>query len=245
MSVQAAARSMATLALCMFLGGTAAAEPVRFVTIDTAPWASVEPKSGKAEGVFPDIVAELVRRTGLDILVELQPFARIPRELETSRQDCTILVWNEQWAPFMVQGEVVSNHPVGVIARKGLRLRSYENLRGLSVSVLRGLPLGPRFDGDESVHRQYDTDYLQGLNKLAHGRVDAVAGALPTIAYLAEQNGLDRHLGDRLELSQMLLRFQCAKGSPRLDVMPAIDAAIRAMLADGTIERIKASRDYH
>jgi polar amino acid transport system substrate-binding protein len=230
--------------LCLW-GMAARAEAVRFVTIDTAPWASLERQSGMALGVFPDIIRELERRTGIPIRMELQPFARIPKELESLRQDCTILVWNDQWASFMVQGEFVSSHLIGVIARNGVKLQSYDDLSGLSVSVLRGLSLGERFDTDASIHRQYDTDYVQGLNKLAHGRLDAVAGALPTIAHLAQQNGLGGHLGDRLTLTELTLRFQCAKGSARRDIMPAINEAILAMTADGTLESIKTRWDYH
>lgn len=243
MSVRAAALASA-LTLC--LGGTAVrADPIRVVTIDTAPWASAEAASGHPEGVFPDIMAELARRTGLEFSIELQPFARIPRELETRRQDCTILVWNEQWSPFMVRGETVSSHPIGIIARRGVRLTAYEDLAGLSVSVLRGLSLGTRFDADASIRRQYDTDYLQGLNKLAHGRLDAVSGALPTIDHLARRNGLAGHLGDRLALAEMQLSFQSARGSPATAAMPAVNDAIRAMVADGGVERIKAAWNYY
>jgi polar amino acid transport system substrate-binding protein len=223
----------------------ARADPIRFITIDTAPWASTETTGGQPVGVFPDVVAEIARRTGLDIHTDLAPFARIPRELEANRQDCTILVWSDQWAPFMTQGEIVSTHVMGVIARKGMTLRSYEDLHGMSVSMLRGLSLGSRFDSDTSIQRQYDTDYNQGLNKLAHGRLDAVAGALPTIRHLARQSGLEDHLGDQIALSELVLRFQCAKGSPRLGIMPQVDAAIGAMVADGTIERIKTRWNYH
>lgn len=243
MAVRAATLASALL-LCL-AGTPARADPLRMVTIDTAPWASLDGPSGRPVGVFPDLVAELTRRTGLSFTMDLQPFARIPRELETRRQDCTILVWNEQWSAFMVRGETVSAHPIGVIARKGVRLRSYDDLRGLSISVLRGLSLGERFDTDVAILRQHDTDYLQGLNKLARGRLDAISGALPTIDHLARGGGLEHHLGDRLALGEMQLSFQCARGSAGMAAMPAVDAAIRAMVADGSVERVKAAWDYH
>lgn len=224
--------------------GGAAADPIRFVTIDTAPWASHDPAAGKAVGVFPDLLDEITRRSGLGAVAALQPFARIPRELEAGRQDCTILVWNESWTTFLNPGEVVSSHVIGVIARKGIALNGYDDLRGLSVSMLRGLSLGTRFDGDSSVERQYDTDYAQGLNKLAHGRVDAVAGALPTIAHLAKGMGFADQLGDHLVLSEMVLRLQCTKTFGRTQVWDRMNAAVRDMTADGTIERIKSRWDY-
>ena len=228
-----------------FLNAPAAfAKDLRFVTIDVAPWASLDPQSGKPVGVFPAVVAEIERRTGHHIAIFLQPFARIPYELEAAQKDCAILVWNDDWARFMVRGEVVSTHVFGVIARKGVKLGDYDDLHGLDISVLRGLSLGERFDNDPAIKRQIDTDYLMGLQKLAHRRLDAVAGALPTIRYLAKQKGLDGELGEQFTLSEVVLPFQCAKASPNLDVMPAINQAIVEMRNDGSIDKIKKDYDY-
>lgn len=234
------------IALILVLLGSrnALATELRLVTIDVAPWASTDAASGKPIGVFPELVAEIQRRTGYAITISLQPFARIPHELESVREDCTILVWSDEWAPFMVRGELVSTHVFGVVARKGIKLARFEDLSGLDVSVLRGLSLGQRFDTEQSIRRQFDTDYLMGLRKLAHGRLDAVAGAMPTIRFLARQEGLSGILGDELVLSEVELPFQCAKGSTKLSTMPAINQAIRDMRADGTIDRIKREYDY-
>lgn len=224
--------------------GWAGAEPIRFVTIDTAPWASFDPATRRPVGVFADLLDEISRRTGRRMVTALQPFARIPRELEAGRQDCAILVWNEAWGSFVTPGAAVSTHVIGVIARKDIRLKTYEDLHGLSVSMLRGLSLGTRFDADASIERQYDTDYAQGLNKLAHGRVDAVAGALPTISHLAKGMGPAVQLGDQLVLSEMVLRLQCATSFPHPEIFERMNAAVRDMAADGTIERIKSRWDY-
>lgn len=232
------------LAVALFGGRAAWATELRLVTIDVAPWASADPVSGKPVGVFPEVVAEIERRTGYAIAISLQPFVRIPRELEALHEDCTILVWSDGWAPFMVKGEMVSTHVFGVIARKGIPLARFEDLYPLEISVLRGLVLGDRFDHDPNIRRQFDTDYATGLRKMTHGRLDAVAGALPTIRYLARQSGVAAALGDELVLSEVELPFQCAKGSAHLDAMPAVNQAIRDMRADGTIERIKREYDY-
>jgi polar amino acid transport system substrate-binding protein len=223
--------------------GASAAEPLKLVTIDTAPWAYNE--GGRPKGVFVDIVNEIARRTGLEMAIALHPFARIPRELEAGRQDCTILLWVEDWAPFMVAGEEVSTHVFGIVARKGLTLRGLDDLAGRPVSMLRGLSLGPQFDNDTRMVRQFDTDYAQGLRKLAHGRVDAVAGALPTIHYLARTAGLTDALGTELTQTELSLKFQCTKASRQQARMAPINDAIRAMRADGAIERIKAGWAYY
>lgn len=214
-----------------------AAKDLKFITIDVAPWAWSDPGTGRLMGVFPDVVRELERRTGNRIAMSLQPFARINRELESAAQDCTIIVWIDSNERFVKKGELVSDHPMGVIARRGVTLKAYDDLKPLTIAVLRGAPTDQRFDNDDSLKKDYDTtDYSQGLAKIAHNRVDAIAGAMPTIQFLANQEGIP--LGDQLQLGTIPLLLQCALKSPNLDAMPALNQAIRDMQQDGTMARI-------
>ena len=212
---------------------------LNFITIGVAPWAFVDKASGKSLGVFPAVVSELERRTGFHIQQSYEPFARIDHELEIGSQDCTILVWSDSRARIVERGEFVASHPMGVIARTGVKISSYDDLKGKTISVLRGLALEPRFDSDPEIIKDFDSDYVLGVRKLAHQRVDAVAGAVPTIQFLARQEGLEQYLGDRLMLVDTPLVLQCSKKSANLDLMPALNKAIRQMREDGTIERIK------
>lgn len=218
----------------------AAQRTLNFITIGVAPWAFIDKDSGRSLGVFPAVVSELERRTGFHIRQSYEPFARIDHELETGSQDCTILVWSDSRSRIVEKGELVASHSMGVIARKGVRVASYDDLKGKTVSVLRGLSLEPRFDADPEIIKDFDSDYILGVRKLAHQRVDAVAGAVPTIQFLARQEGLEDFLGDRLMLVDTPLVLQCSKKSANLDLMPALNKAIRQMRGDGTIERIKS-----
>lgn len=229
--------SLATaLALCVSF--PVAARDLKFITLDVAPWASIDKKTGKPWGVFPAVVEEIARRTDSKISYTLHPFSRIDRELEKGGQDCTIIVWTEDRARIVKRGELVSDHPMGVIARKGVSLKKYEDLQGKTVSTLRGLSIDARFDADTTVRRDYDDDYSMGLRKIAHGRIDGIAGAIPTIQFLAKQEGLDGHLGESLAITTIPLVLQCAKKSPNIDFMPKLDQAIRDMRDDGTLKRI-------
>ncbi len=214
---------------------------LRFITIDVAPWAFYNEQSGEFEGAFVEIVKELRQRTGYDISISLTPFARVDREMESGGHDCTILVPRSEEA--VVIGELVSYHDVGVVPHKTVSLNEYDDLHSLDISLLRGSAITERFDTDPELKKHYDTDYLIALRKLARQRVDAIAGALPTILYLAEQNNLDQHLGQTLKLTEIPLVFQCSHLSPNLDAMPVINRAIKAMRTDGAIDKIKT--DYY
>lgn len=218
---------------------SATARELSFITIDVVPWASYEADSGREVGFFPALVREIERRTGHEISMSFHPFARIDRELESGQKDCTILVWSEEKARIAERGAMVSYHPIGVIARNGVDLQRYEDLHTMKVSVLRGAPTTPRFDADSGIDKDFMTDYLIGLRKMARGRVDAIAGAIPTIQYLAEQEGLTARLGKRLTLLDVPLVLQCSKASENLDVMPDLNRAIEAIGQDGTMDRLK------
>jgi polar amino acid transport system substrate-binding protein len=234
------------LALVALLAAPAVAVAVelRFITIEAAPWASVDP-SGRPVGAFAAIIAELERRTGDRIAITLHSFARIDRELEAGTQDCTIILWNESRARLVEQGEAVYPMQFGVIARTGIALASYDDLRPLTISVVRNLGIDPRFDADGMLQKDFDKDYLMGLRKIAHGRINAIAGALPTIRHIAETQGIAHHLGQHLVLTTIPLTLQCSKNSPNLASMARLNEAIRAMKDDGTLVRVLAENYYH
>jgi polar amino acid transport system substrate-binding protein len=207
---------------------------IKFITIDVAPWASVEAETGQMVGAFPELVEAIAQRTGLNISIALTPFARVDRELESGDHDCTILIPRDEQV--VVFGETVSYHAIGLIARQGVTLRKYEDLAGKNISVLRGASIEPRFDGDESLNKQFDTDYAIALRKMQRQRVDAIAGAIPTIQFIAEQEGNADQLGDILQLAEVPLAFQCSRKSAQLDKMQAINQAIRTIKTDGTLD---------
>lgn len=231
----------AALLALMLLPGMAPARELRFITVEAAPWAS---RPEAPVGAFPELVREIERRTGHSIAISLNPFARVERELETGEQDCTILIWTDARARVVQRGESVYAMPFGIIARKGVPLAAYDDLPALTISVVRGVPISSRFDADDAVRKDFDKDYAVAVRKMVHGRVEAVAGALPTIAYLAAENGFGAALGERLVLSTVPLTLQCSWRSANLGVMPQLNEAIRAMAADGTLARVLANNHY-
>lgn len=215
-------------------------EPVErelaFITIDVAPWASINSDTGKPEGAFVEIVRELEQRTGFRIHTNLTPFARVDRELESGDHDCTILVPRSD--TIVIAGAEVADHDIGVISHRDNPLDEYQDLKGQRISLLRGSAISERFDQDESFDRVYETDYLIALRKLERQRVDGIAGAIPTLLHLAQRSGVDEQLAPPLKLTDIPLTFQCSRNSEHLDTMPALNRAIEAMKSDGRMQAI-------
>lgn len=221
----------------------ASAAEIRFVSIDAAPWAYYDAHD-RPHGAFPEIVAELERRSGHTLPVTLQTFARIERDLELGMQDCTIILWSDGRAHLVDMGETIYPMPFGVLARQGVTLKTYDDLLSLTISAVRGVAFDKRFEADQRIKRDIDKDYGQSLQKLAHARVDAVSGAIPTILFQAGKAGLTEQIGDILELSRIPLALQCSKTSPQRMEMESLGGVIRAMKADGTLSRILARNGY-
>lgn len=216
---------------------------IKMVTIEAAPWASVD-ASGVVGGAFPAIVDEMAKRSGLPLVASTVPFARIDRELEGGTQDCTIILWNEARSRIVWRGESVYTMAFGVVARKDVKLEAYADLKPLTVSVVRNLAIDPTFDNDDTISKDYDKDYSMGLHKIAHRRLDAVAGAIPTILYQARRDNLVAHLGETLVLTRIPLALQCSRNSPNVAHMERMNEALRMMRDDGSLDRILAENDY-
>lgn len=209
---------------------------LKFITIDVPPWAAVDPDTGEQEGAFIALVEALEELTGYTIKTTLTPFARVDRELESGDHDCTILVPRD--TDIVIHGEVIANHDVGILSNKSAPITRYEELHGKTISLLRGSAISPRFDADEDINKVYDTDYQIALRKLDRQRVAGIAGAIPTLRYLAAENGLTDILAPPLKLTDIPLVFQCSRQSEYVEIMPEFNAAIRALRESGRLDEI-------
>jgi polar amino acid transport system substrate-binding protein len=189
-------------------------------------------------------MVELERRLGQRIEMAFVPVARLLQELETGKQDCTFIYDSAQTAAFLVKGEPFTAMPYGVVPRQGLALTSYEDLRPLSIAVPRGHQITPRFEQDAQLAKNVVTDYQAGLQMLVRGRVDAVAGAIPTLLHLAATGGMGERIGAPLVLATLTLYLKCSTRSPRIDAIGELNEGIRKLRADGTLERILQQYGY-
>lgn len=213
---------------------------LKFISVEVAPWAYQSNKNDVPVGIFPDIVQQIGFRTGFNVKVTLAPFgfSRIAREIDSGRQDCTIVILDRLLSELVVVGEKVFDHPMGVIAKKEIRLNEYRDLHGIKVSVFEALLIRDDFHEDSKIHKEFDVGYSAGLRKMKYGRVDAIAGAIPTILYLAKKEGFDDFLGSPLELKSEAIHLQCSKKSEYIKHMNSLNKVIKDMKLDGTLDKI-------
>jgi polar amino acid transport system substrate-binding protein len=201
----------------------------KMISMDAVPWAYFDAKENRYSGIFPDLVREIEKHSGHDIKITLTSYARINRELETGRQDCTMLITEKKRGEITNLGELVFNIPMGVIPNKNTTLTRYEDLSGLTISVLRSLNITDKFTQDNELKKEFDTGYEIGLRKMLHGRLDAIAGTIPTIKYLAKEKGMGELLGKPLLLRFNPIYLQCSKKSKNKQLISDINSAMKSI----------------
>jgi polar amino acid transport system substrate-binding protein len=213
---------------------------LNFITINVPPWAYQSENKSELAGIFPDLVKEIERRTGFSIKVTLASFSfsRINRELEAGRQDCTAVITERERGELVVLGEVILYHPMGVIPYKGIHIRKYEDLYDLRISVHPALAAEGKFMDDFKLIKELDASYEAGLRKVQHRRVNAVAGAISTLQYLAHKQGIANLLGEPFFLYQEPIHLQCAKNSKKIRYLNELNKAIKEIKSDLTLDKI-------
>ena len=230
--------------LLLFVNSTMCfSQSIKFISLEVAPWSYLDGSGRGYIGIFPDVVKEIERRTGHDIEITMTAFgfARINRELISGRQDCTIIIEDEYRSEFVLMGETLFNHAMGAIAKKEFVLKKYSDLYGLVISAHKKLMVTEEFYNDTGLLKEFDVNYEVGLRKIKHGRVDAVIGAISTIKYLAKKNNMDDILGEPLVLRLEPVKLQCSINSENLKYMEDMNAAIKSIKADGTLDKIIAN----
>ena len=197
--------------------------------------------------VYLLLAQEALRRADIDYVCEALPWRRAQVMVQLGRQDAMVTLATEERAQYSVASTETLYH---------LRLRAFTSaihpqraeLAKLStLSQLRPWRLLSYLgDGWARTHLEnagfqvdWSRDLATVLNQLAAQRGDLSVSADVEAMPLIHAMGLEAQVVMLPEVFDTLeFKFQMSKLSPYLSKMPAIDAAIRSMHADGTIERI-------
>lgn len=231
----------ATFVLLWFAlhGGAAQALELKVDMIQLDPWTLPDPaNAGQYVGLVPDVMKELEKRTGHKIVGKMTPYGRVENDLLEGAIDFSFMAWGPQRAAYANKGVAAFPLQFGVWGGKGLSLKRYADLKGVKISVTRGLKVEPAFDQDGTLDKSMDLDYTTGIKKLGAGHVQAVAGSLSTIGHIISGMGVREQFGDFLVLKTTDAAISWSKKSPNLAVEAAVNEAIGKMVQDGTMQKI-------
>ena len=139
---------------------------------------------------------------------------------------------------YVMRGEHIFDHPMGVVPHKSNSIKDYEDLYDLNISVNQVLTEKGQFMDDNNLSVELDDTYEVGLRKVQRGRLDAVAGAIPTILFLVKELSYEKFFGKPLVIRMEPIYFQCSKKSNYQEYFYRINNAIKKMKNEGVLKKI-------
>ena len=96
---------------------------------------------------------------------------------------------------------------------------------------------------DERIQVEVDKSYLAGLMKMQHGRLDAIAGPISKIRFLADKNNMSSLLGQSIVLKKEAIYLQCSQKSIKPEHMDVLNKAIKEIQGEDVYRQL--IKQYH
>ena len=239
--MQRALPSMVILLLA--LSANARAEDIRGEFRARPPEMTIE--NGKFAGPIKDVIEQAVGIAGLTISWSEVPFARSLKELQDG-EPVLVPRFNrtpDREAYSLYLGPIaVQKRQVLFAVHKGdeARIKSYADLAALSIGTKRGTVYFDKFDNDKTLHKFEGADDQALIGPMRAGHQDA-AIVIDRSAFeeAAKSAGWsDYAWADwKLDIEQANY-YGVSKSGPLAAKAAAIDAALKAMTADGRVRKI-------
>jgi polar amino acid transport system substrate-binding protein len=216
--------------------------PARVLVNDAPPYRILGMANGAPvySGIYIDILRLIAEDVGLQLEFTELPFARAFRVMEAGGADIMLgpnrNAERETYLRYLEPP--LPREPKIFLQLPGTApVRDYGDLNGLSIAVLRGARYFDRFDADATLEKIAMDDYAAALRLVAAGRADAaVMPELQALWLLRTSGSVLRIAPYRLPGSDSYIVL--ARSSPLLRQAPAMEAALRRIMANGAIRRI-------
>ena len=183
----------------LFLAGIGQAETLRYAVFPAPPYmmgAETEKADDRsASGIDVDIVREMARRMGLDLALVHCSWLRCLSLMENGEADLLSSAYKkpdrEKYMDYLAR-PYLDSLPIAFYVKKGsgVRITDYADIYRLdSVGVLRGASYFAQFDQDTRVRKYEVASQDQLFPMLVSGRIQAMAGYVPTENYRLKAEG--------------------------------------------------------
>ena len=190
----------------------ARAEALQFDTLDIRPY-GFETDDGLLAGNLYEIANAIAAEADIEIDNSLVPLSRVIMRIKNNRPMCTIVIRSGYSGKISVPvANIHIDLHAGVIPRKGIKLKTYDDLDGLIIGLARGTYIEHPFDSDETLQKHFLDGDLQAVKMLQMERVDAVAGGLSALKYNMKSIGMALDtVEEPLILVKRVFWLHCAK----------------------------------
>ncbi len=198
-------------------------------------------------GIDIDLCIALEKRLGIRIDIRRVPWARALDMMRSGQADLITGIARtgerELFLHYLPTSYSVVRPMFFAPKGQGALVRSYEELYGKSIGISTNSAYFPRFNADAGLNKQSLSTEAQILQMLALKRIDLAIGTDPNlswdIARLGLKDAIEPTAWQPEERTELFLAL--SKKSPAAALLERMDAALRAMIADGSMDAIKAA----
>jgi polar amino acid transport system substrate-binding protein len=184
---------------------------ITILTLDQMPYGYTS-TIGESTGVFYDILNEIVILAAINSENVITPAKRIYNLINSNTKICTLAadtplimdkLDNIEAIDFFIQA--------GVLPKAGIELSNYSSLKGITIAVPSGINVDDKFHNDEHLIKVFPSQYSNAMKMMKINRVDAVAGAISTLRFIAKLEGIEgKELGKPFIFSQYNIHLFCS-----------------------------------
>jgi polar amino acid transport system substrate-binding protein len=236
-------RKFAYACLCsLILAAPALAAPLQIVANSYSPFTD---QKLPYNGLATDLVSSALSRAGFASEYHEEPWARALQGLQRDKRDIIIAAWysaeRESYGQF---SEPYLINKIRFIRKKGSHI-DYQQLTDLHpylISVIRGYAYTPAFDSDSRLQKHPVNSFVSAARMVVRGHAQ-----LTVEDELVAQHAFNGELSDVREqleflpkpLSESPLHILVRRSHPQQQqIIDGFNAAMRAMRADGTYQKI-------
>lgn len=215
-------------------------ETLKIATIPLPPW-GYKDKEGKPAGITYEWANEIARRLAMPSVNRIVPMKRVFKELEFGTADFSIMLRTPASEKIAVPvGYVGVDFKTVIWPRKGIHISSFDDLKGLRLSMVRGLKVGGEFSKQKNLIIAPSIDYPHSINMIKLGRADAVVGTYQSLVYNAFKAGMapDEYFDTPFIVAQLEGWVQVSRAYAHREGLTKITKVIEGMQQDGTFQRI-------
>lgn len=196
--------------------------------------------TGDIDGYHFIIANMILAEAGFDHKAQVVPIKRMINDVAHGDADCTIAASSPfAQKTFTMVEDIGYTLEVGILPKKGIDLRSYEDLSGLRIGVPAGMSIGDPFDSDTSLNKIETPDYEKSSLMLSYDRIDAIMGAIESVRYsaFAKAGIMAEIFGQPLVTQRYPFKLMCTKSLPSDGYVKLLKEATQRLRDRGDIKR--------
>jgi len=210
---------------------------VRIFAMKQLPYGYIS-KEGQKTGILYEILDMIAKESDMTIPINIVPTKRLISTMLNNEKVCSIIGNSPDTAPFDIIGPIGYQVTVGILPASGIKLDDYSSLQGIIIAVPLGIIFDEKFHNDTSLNKVRPPHYINAIKMLKLGRIDAIAGAIPILKFLAKQQGMSLSSFDKpLVMIRGEMYLFCAK-SVHKNVQDKMKNTLIRLKDEGKIQKL-------